>query len=78
MSESRSLVGDLLDSAATAILNTMDCYGWIVPATILTLLFIGVLMCVCWFCEDLPLEADMFMVPKRIFRWARKKWARPN
>lgn len=74
MSESRSLLSGLLDSAAATTLNAVDCFGWIVPATLLTLLFIAILVFVCWRLEDLPLEADVFTVPRTIFTWARKRW----
>lgn len=73
MSENRSLA-DLLDSAATATLNGVDSYGWIVPATFLTLLFIAVLVIVCWRLDDFPLDGDIFAVPHAIFAWARKRW----
>lgn len=73
MSENRSLA-DLLDSVATATPNAVDCYGWIVPATFLTLLFIAALVIVCWQLDDLPLEGDIFTVPHAIFAWARKRW----
>jgi hypothetical protein len=56
------------------MMNAVNCYGWVVPATILTLLFFAVLIFICWQFEDIPLETDIFKAPQMIFSWARKKW----
>ena len=74
MSEGKSLLGNLVESAMLQILNAIDCYGWAVPATILTLLFLAVLVFLCWQLGEFPLEADVFSVPRRILGWARERW----
>jgi len=48
------------NAAVSAILNAFDAYGWIVPATLLAVLFLGVFLLLCWWMEDLPFELPVF------------------
>jgi uncharacterized membrane protein YqgA involved in biofilm formation len=72
--ESRSLLGGLLDSAASVVLTAFETYGWIVPASLLTILFFAGLVVLCWMLDDLPLEFEVLTAPRSIFDWTRKRW----
>lgn len=72
--ESRSLIGGLLDSATSVVFSAYEAYGWIVPATVVTVLFFAVFVFLCWLLEDIPLEFDVFTAPRSIFNWTHKRW----
>jgi hypothetical protein len=62
------------NAAVSAILNAFDAYGWIVPATLLAVLFLGVFLLLCWWMEDLPFELPVFEGVGGIFKWMRSTW----
>ena len=64
----------LWNSAASAIFNVFDSYGWIVPATLLAILFLVVIVLFCWWMEDLPFELPVLEGVGRIFKWMRGTW----
>jgi hypothetical protein len=66
------------DAAVAAITNTFDAYGWIVPAVLLSVLFIALLGLVGYIMEDIPVDADVFNVFPAIFKWMRESWQGNN
>ncbi len=72
MPDANSQLAGLWDTCATALLNTWDAYGWILPAILLTLLFFGAIVLVCWALADLDFDAGLIEAPIGIFRWCRK------
>jgi hypothetical protein len=72
--DSGTPLNGLWDSLSTAVVNAMDPLGWILPALILTLLFLGAVALVAWWLEDLPVELEIFQAIGGIFKWTRKWW----
>jgi hypothetical protein len=72
--DSDSGFGALGNAAVSAVMNAFDTYGWIVPATLLTVLFLGVIVLLCWLIEDLPFELPAFESVGGIFKWMRSTW----
>jgi hypothetical protein len=70
--DGNSQLDALRDAAASAILNAYDAYGWIVPALLLSVLFLGMLGLFVWWFEDLPFE--FLDGCGGILRWTRSAW----
>ena len=64
----------LWDAMAAAVLNVYDAYGWVIPAVLLSVLFLGLLVFVAWLAEDLPFDLEVFQGFGGIFKWARTSW----
>jgi hypothetical protein len=69
-----SRIETLWNAAASAVTNVFDLYGWIVPATLLAILFLGVIVLLCWAMDDLPFELPVFESVRGIFKWMRSAW----
>ena len=74
--EGRSFIDGLFDSVASCASSVLDSYGWILPATVFTLLCIAAMLFLCWIVEDVPLEPGFFSMPRCVFLWSRKRWQR--
>jgi hypothetical protein len=59
------------DSLAAMVLNVYDAYGWIVPALLLSVLFLGLIALFAWLTEELPLDLEIFRCLGGIFKWMR-------
>lgn len=67
-----SQLAALWDAAASTIFNVYDAYGWIVPALVLSLLFLALIALFGYLLDDIPVEfLDGFV---GVFRWTRKRW----
>jgi hypothetical protein len=64
----------LWDASGTWLFNVVDAYGWVLPATLLTLLFLGAVVLLCWWLEDLPFDLPVLEGPFQIFQTQRKGW----
>lgn len=73
-SDGGSQLEQLCDTAASAAFSVYDAYGWMVPALLLSVLFLGLLALLCWALEDLPLEPEILRGFPGIFRWSRRVW----
>jgi hypothetical protein len=62
------------NATVSIVLNAFDAYGWIVPATILAVLFLAMIGLVCWWMEELPFELPVFDGVRGIFKWMRSSW----
>jgi hypothetical protein len=66
------------DAAASTVFNTYEGYGWIVPASLLAVLFIGGLFLLCIWLDnvgaDLDLDFPVIESVRGIFRWTRDRW----
>jgi hypothetical protein len=69
-----SQLDGLWDSLSTAVMNAIDAYGWILPAAVLTILFLGFMVLIAWCTEELPFEPEVFNAIGDIPRWTRKWW----
>jgi hypothetical protein len=72
--DGNSQVDGLKDAVASTVFNAVDAYGWVVPATLLTVLFIAALTLLCWVMDDLPLDLPVISGPRSIFREMRALW----
>ena len=70
-SDGSSQLVAMWDASVAAITNTLDAYGWIVPAILTTLLYLGLIALFCWLVEDLPVELPVFEGVGAIFKWMR-------
>jgi len=70
-SDGSSQLVAMWDASVAAITNTLDAYGWIVPAILTTLLYLGLIALFCWLVEDLPVELPVFEGVGGIFKWMR-------
>ena len=73
-SDGSSQLEGLWDAAVAGVINAYTAWGWVVPATLLTMLFCAVVVLLCRFLEDLPLDAEVVRTPVAIFRWTRTRW----
>jgi hypothetical protein len=64
----------LWDAAASVVFNAYNAYGWVLPAALLSLLFLGALVLFCWLLDDLPFDLQVIKGPRWIFRWTRAGW----
>jgi hypothetical protein len=68
----------LWDTAASTVFNVYDAYGWIVPALLLSLLFLGLLVLLLSLlaplAEGLEIEPEFLQGFGGIFRWTRESW----
>jgi hypothetical protein len=71
---SDSTFESLWNVTASAVVNLIDAYGWVISATVLTILFLIVIGLICWWMEDLPFELPVFESVSGIFKWMRKTW----
>ena len=61
----------LKDVAVSAIVNVFDAYGWPILVTALAVLFLGVLLLVCYWTE---FELIEFESMSDIYRFVRSSW----
>jgi hypothetical protein len=64
----------LWNSTSSAVFNVFDTYGWVVPATLLAVLFLLAIGLLCWWMEELPFELPVFEGVGGIFKWMRSAW----
>ena len=72
--DEKSLLEGLWDTFSSAVFNTYDGDGWILPALLLTILFLGILVLIACAMEDLPIDLEIFDGVGGIFRWTRRWW----
>jgi hypothetical protein len=72
--EGNSQLVAMWDAAVAAITNSFDAYGWVVPAILVTLLYLCLIALFCWWLEDLPFELSVFEGVGGIFKWMRISW----
>jgi hypothetical protein len=64
----------LWNATVSATLNAFNAYGRIVPATLLTALFLVAIGLCCWWMEDLPFGLPVAEGVGGIFKWMRSTW----
>jgi hypothetical protein len=73
-----SLLETTWDSLAAMVFSVYDGYGWIVPAVLLSALFLLLFFWLAALMDgwsvDLPLDEVVFRGPCGIFRWMRDSW----
>jgi len=74
MGEGYSRIGEQLSNVAPGIYSVYDGFGWIIPALLLTFLFFGVYVLLCWAFDDVIIDFPFFRGPRFIFSWTRKVW----
>lgn len=47
----------LWDSISSAVVSFVDAFGWILPALVLTILFLGLIALVAFWLDDLPFDS---------------------
>lgn len=64
----------LWDSISSAVVSFVDAFGWILPALVLTILFLGLIALVAFWLDDLPFDFEILQGVGGIFRWTRRWW----
>lgn len=78
LADGNSQLEGLSDVVATTVFNAYEGYGWIVPASLLVALFLGVLYLFCIWLDNvgagLDLDFPVIESVRGIIRWTREKW----
>jgi hypothetical protein len=72
--DGNSQLETMWDAVTAAIATGFNAYGRIVPAILVTLLYLSLIGLFCWWLEDIPFELPVFEGVGGIFRSIRTSW----